>query len=199
MKPFEATVMRDYPRKVLWNGRAENHDDAWKQFRESGLKAANDPGNYLVICDCKNAVIEYYEIKCVCPFCGQEEAVIWKDLDTLFQAGCQGCKAAGPFEETRELAMSRFQHVPHVLEARAASTHENPRARIIVTESAILDVKRGRKNLLKCLNQGGAPIPVLIEGEIFGVYGNDDGVSREFCCTVTRADIPLNRIKRRSP
>lgn len=62
----------------------------------------------------------------------------------------------------------------------------------IKSDFAILDVKAGRSVLNKHFaarpTMGECPehlrIPVVIHGYIDGVWGNDDGVSREFTVTV---------------
>lgn len=62
----------------------------------------------------------------------------------------------------------------------------------IKSDFAILDVKAGRGPLNKHFKDrprlGECPpkmrVPVTITGYIDGVWGDDDGVSREFCVTV---------------
>jgi len=62
---------------------------------------------------------------------------------------------------------------------------------------ALLDVKRGRKKLLKILGYPGnhmggpqrKPIPVVIYGEIIGPWGHDDGISQEFEVIVKEVEI----------
>lgn len=60
----------------------------------------------------------------------------------------------------------------------------------IESDFAILDVKKGRKKLYKHFDgaplSGAKAIPVTIVGEIVGVHGNDDGVSREFTVIVSK-------------
>lgn len=56
-------------------------------------------------------------------------------------------------------------------------------AETLNSDSAILDVTKGRKALLKRLNDG--PIPVVITGYIVRQWGNDDGTSIEFAVDVT--------------
>lgn len=61
------------------------------------------------------------------------------------------------------------------------------------SDFAILDVKAGRAKLAKHFadrpRMGPCPakmrVPVVIRGYIDGVWGGDDGVSREFTVTVT--------------
>ncbi len=57
---------------------------------------------------------------------------------------------------------------------------------------AILDVKRGRKqladNFLICPDQS-KKIPVVITGYIDGIFGNDDGTSREFTVRVEKVEV----------
>lgn len=63
-------------------------------------------------------------------------------------------------------------------------------ARLSVFSSfAILDVKTGRAALKRHFDNGGEPLPVVIHGHIYGVHGNDDGVSREFSVEVDTAVI----------
>ena len=59
------------------------------------------------------------------------------------------------------------------------------------SDFALLDVKRGRVGLLKTCggDHGPARIPVTITGFITGAWGHDDGDSREFQVTVTKAEI----------
>lgn len=59
------------------------------------------------------------------------------------------------------------------------------RSPIISSEFAVLDVKKGRGQLLKTV-QGGAAVPVKIEGVIDGVWGSDDGESNEFSLRITK-------------
>lgn len=62
----------------------------------------------------------------------------------------------------------------------------------IKSDFALLDVKAGRaalnKHFAKRPTIGECPpkmrVPVTIHGYIDGVWGGDDGVSREFCVTV---------------
>lgn len=66
----------------------------------------------------------------------------------------------------------------------------------ITSDFAILDVKKGRKKLLKRFESrprmGPCPaelkLPVTITGYIVGVWGDDDGISREFEVEVTEVD-----------
>jgi len=53
---------------------------------------------------------------------------------------------------------------------------------------ALLDVMRGRKALLKHIAKHG-PVRVLIEAEITGPWGGDDGDSIEFECDVKRVQV----------
>lgn len=48
---------------------------------------------------------------------------------------------------------------------------------------ALLDVMAGRKALAKRL-YGGQKVRVIVEMDIDYVWGNDDGESQEFACTV---------------
>ena len=52
---------------------------------------------------------------------------------------------------------------------------------------ALLDVKSGRKALLKLSPDHNTKIPVTIEGYIAGPWGHDDGESMEFNVEVTSA------------
>lgn len=63
---------------------------------------------------------------------------------------------------------------------------------ILVSNFAILDVKRGRQGLLKTVGGHGTKyprtgnrVPVTITGFIDGSWGKDDGTSREFTVHVT--------------
>jgi hypothetical protein len=47
------------------------------------------------------------------------------------------------------------------------------------SDFALLDIKHGRKGVAKTI-KGGKKIPVVIEGEIEGIWGQDDGISQEF-------------------
>lgn len=68
----------------------------------------------------------------------------------------------------------------------------------ISSDFAILDVKKGRgvlhKHFEKAPTMGRCPeelrIPVVIHGYIDGVWGNDDGVSREFSLSVEKIETP---------
>ena len=53
---------------------------------------------------------------------------------------------------------------------------------------AMLDVMRGRVGLKKAIERGKA-VSVVIEGEISDMFGNDDGVSREFNVDVKRVTV----------
>lgn len=66
------------------------------------------------------------------------------------------------------------------------------------SDFALLDVKKGRKRLFKCVGgQGfgktgkptGERIPVTITGFIVGAHSDDDGTSREFEVEVIGLDI----------
>lgn len=61
------------------------------------------------------------------------------------------------------------------------------------SEFAILDVKRGRKSLLKEIQRrkrtGDAQIEVLIRGTLQGPWGSDDGVSIEFQVDVEEVEV----------
>jgi hypothetical protein len=59
------------------------------------------------------------------------------------------------------------------------------------SDYAILDVKHGRKQLTKRFGPTKPPakIPVVITGYIDGIFGNDDGVSREFNVTVEKLEV----------
>ena len=65
----------------------------------------------------------------------------------------------------------------------------------ISSEFALIDVKKGRKALHKHFESrpklGPCPdhlkIPVVIRGQIEGIYSDNDGVSREFSVEVTEA------------
>lgn len=52
------------------------------------------------------------------------------------------------------------------------------------SSSAVLDVKRGRKALLRRIKRG--PVRVIIEGDIDCEFGGDDGESQEFVVNVRR-------------
>lgn len=52
------------------------------------------------------------------------------------------------------------------------------------SDFALLDVKTGRAALLKRLKQAGKPVRVRIDATVDYDWGNDDGVSIEFACTV---------------
>lgn len=55
---------------------------------------------------------------------------------------------------------------------------------------AILDVKDGREALAKHFEVNGAkPLRIQIEADIVSIWGNDDGVSREFQLEVKSAEI----------
>ncbi len=55
---------------------------------------------------------------------------------------------------------------------------------------AILDVKHGRKKLLKQLEKAaGLGIPVIITGFIAGPHGIDDGESQEFSIAVVQVEL----------
>ncbi len=60
-------------------------------------------------------------------------------------------------------------------------------AKIINSDFAILDVKRGRVDLARRINRGETRIPVTIRGYINTVHSNDDGTSIEFSLEVTSA------------
>lgn len=68
--------------------------------------------------------------------------------------------------------------------------------RSIKSDFAILDVKAGRaalaKNFAKAPRIGPCPeamrVPVVIHGFVDGIWGGDDGVSREFTVTVTKVE-----------
>lgn len=59
------------------------------------------------------------------------------------------------------------------------------------SDYAILDVKHGRKQLAKKFGPTKAPekIPVVIHGYIDGIFGSDDGVSREFNVYVKKVEV----------
>jgi hypothetical protein len=60
------------------------------------------------------------------------------------------------------------------------------------TDFAILDVKRGRKQLAKRVKgktSEPARVPVLIRGFLTNVWSRDDGVSIEFQVDVTSAEV----------
>lgn len=67
----------------------------------------------------------------------------------------------------------------------------------IKSDFAILDVKTGRAKLNKHFDKrprlGPCPkemrVPVVIRGYIDGVWGGDDGVSREFSVTVEKVKL----------
>lgn len=59
-----------------------------------------------------------------------------------------------------------------------------PSSATFKSDFAILDVKQGRAALTRRV-EAGNKVRVLIEAVIDTVYGNDDGVSREFNCIVT--------------
>ena len=56
------------------------------------------------------------------------------------------------------------------------------------SEFALLDIKHGRKGVAKTV-KAGKKIPVLIEGEIEGIWGSDDGISQEFEIAVKRVKV----------
>jgi hypothetical protein len=53
----------------------------------------------------------------------------------------------------------------------------------IKSDFALLDVKGGRAALVRRVTKG-ERVPVIIRGSIDAIYGNDDGVSREFIVDV---------------
>lgn len=55
----------------------------------------------------------------------------------------------------------------------------------IKSDFAIVDIKTGRNQLKRTL-EGGATVPVIIEGVIDTIHSNDDGISREFSLRVTK-------------
>lgn len=63
------------------------------------------------------------------------------------------------------------------------------------SDFALLDVKRGRRQLDKMIDRHGSnhdlasPIPVVIRGYITGRHGRDDGISQEFTVRVVRVDV----------
>lgn len=61
------------------------------------------------------------------------------------------------------------------------------------SDFALLDVKRGRKQLAKLMPNGSQRtdnvIPVIIKGYISHRHGNDDGTSIEFGVDVTSVEI----------
>lgn len=65
------------------------------------------------------------------------------------------------------------------------------------SDFALLDVKRGRKKLLKLIGFAGSylggpkrkPIPVIIHGEITGAWGYYDGISQEFEVIVKKVEV----------
>ena len=57
----------------------------------------------------------------------------------------------------------------------------------VSSDFALLDVTKGRIQLLKDVTNG--PIPVTITGFITGRWGHDDGVSIEFSVDVTEVKI----------
>src|ERR1035437_7281970 len=71
-----------------------------------------------------------------------------------------------------------------------SKTEKSP---IISSDFAVLDVKRGRHRLLRTV-QGGAAVPVKIEGVIDGVWGSDDGISNEFSLRITKIT-PTGRVQ----
>lgn len=62
------------------------------------------------------------------------------------------------------------------------------------SDFAILDVKAGRAALARRFVErprlGECPpamrVPVVIHGYVDGVWGDDDGISQEFCVTITK-------------
>lgn len=55
----------------------------------------------------------------------------------------------------------------------------------LTSDFALLDVKKGRKDLFKKLGYSGrqeppARVPITITGYLVGAWGGDDGVSQEF-------------------
>ena len=57
------------------------------------------------------------------------------------------------------------------------------------SDFAILDVKRGRRGLLRKLEKRPRPVPVTITGKIVRAWGGDDGVSQEFEVEVDRVRV----------
>lgn len=58
----------------------------------------------------------------------------------------------------------------------------------ISSDFAILDVTKGRKELMKHVNNKGY-IDVVIRGRIETEWGNDDGTSREFSVDVSSVEV----------
>lgn len=62
----------------------------------------------------------------------------------------------------------------------------------VTSDFAVLDVKNGREAVKRMVDTG-KRIPVVIHGFIEDVWGNDDGVSREFGVGVVRLEFPEDR------
>lgn len=62
------------------------------------------------------------------------------------------------------------------------------------SDFALLDVRRGRRQLDKLIDRGGRGhdlperIPVVIHGWITGRFGSDDGASQEFNVEVSKVE-----------
>jgi hypothetical protein len=63
------------------------------------------------------------------------------------------------------------------------------------SDFALLDIRRGRKQLDKLIDKAGeghdfaTPIPVTIHGVITGRHGYDDGESQEFTVSVKSVEV----------
>ena len=65
-----------------------------------------------------------------------------------------------------------------------------PRCLLIKSEYAILDVLGRDGELYRRVRGDGAEIPVVIRGKIVRVFGDHDGVSREYDVEVESVDVP---------
>lgn len=59
----------------------------------------------------------------------------------------------------------------------------------IASEFAMIDVKKGRRELARAVRDGQVRIPVTLVGFITGPYGQDDGMSIEFEVDVKKVEL----------